>query len=478
MPRFDGNLSIFAGELRDLLFSSQESAAAYFHLHRSRISRYENVQTNDRPPLGYLAGLARLLAERAQNALDVQQALLREVNRVISSRIYRRGRFRAWGDLCRAADDYLDKRRKSRQAAAPTAHGADHPAPGAGPAELERRLEPPTYHHLIGVASHLDNLLHVLTGPGPPWLVAIEGLGGLGKTSLADAVSRQAIRQQLFDDFGWVSARQYDFNPGLGVDLLPRPALTVDVLVEKLVEQLMADVAGPGMFSGLEGLATLQARLKQHRHLIVIDNLESVLDLRTLLPTLIGWSNPTKFLLTSRQSLHHEFGIYHFPLPELKRADALRLIRYEARLHNSYLIEVGDEELGQIYNIVGGNPLAIRLIVGQAHVFSLDVILDDLTKARGQTVESLYTFIYRQAWDRLDERTRKVLLALPLIADGQGSLEHLADLCGVDAAGLRDALALLVTLNLVNRYGDPSDPHYYLHSLTRTFLHTQVLKWL
>jgi hypothetical protein len=343
---------------------------------------------------------------------------------------------------------------------------------------LVKRLERPTYTQLVGVDSHLESLLEILLVPGPPWLVAIEGLGGLGKTSLADVLLRRVIEQQLFDEIGWVSARRYDFNPGRGITPLEKPALTADHLVEKLVEQLLTGLPQPDSFSAQEALAMLAARLKQQPHLIVIDNLETVADLEALLPALHDLSNPTKFLLTSREKLAHEPGIYHFPLPQLSEVDTLQLIRYEASLSNPpYLKAASEAELKAVYRVTGGNPLAIRLVVGQTHFFALPSILADLPAARGKQVESLFTFIYRRAWERLDELARRVLLAMPLVAAGQGSLEHLADLIEIDQASLRDALAWLVTLNLVDRRGDAHDPAYTIHPLTRTFLQEQVLKW-
>ncbi|MCQ3976646.1 MAG: hypothetical protein DPW09_24705 [Anaerolineae bacterium] len=344
---------------------------------------------------------------------------------------------------------------------------------------LEKRLEPPAYVELIGVEAHLDMLARTLTSPEPPWIILIEGLGGLGKTSLADALSRQIIRQQAFADFGWISARQQIFNPGGGVMLVELPALTVDDLIEKLLAQLMSDHSRPAAFSPQDALTTLRARLKQEAHLIVIDNLETLLDLETLLPTLRDLANPSKFLLTSRQSFHHEPGVYHFRLPQLSEADALRLIRYEASLSNlPHLEKADDDSLRRIVEMVGGNPLALRLVVGQTHVHPLHVILDDLTTARGQKAEKLFTFIYRRAWDHLDELTRQVFLAMPLVADHGGSLAYLADLTELASDHVRDALDHLVALNLVDSKGDLTERRYIVHNLTRTFLQEQVALWL
>lgn len=344
-------------------------------------------------------------------------------------------------------------------------------------ARLESRLEGRTYFKLIGIEDHLDALIEVLTEAGPPWLISIEGMGGIGKTSLADALLRRIIREDLFDDLGWVTARQYDFNPGQGIKTANLPALTADNLVEKLFEQLVGDAPQP-IFSIKEIQAALRSRLKQDQHLIVVDNLETLVDIETLLPLLRELSNPTKFLLTSRESYIHTHGLYHFPLPELSQANALRLIRYEAELHNSpYLPQAGDEQLKGIFQAVGGNPLAIRLVVGQTHVYPLETILNDLTAAQGQTIEYLYTFIYRRAWDKLDELTRRVFLAMPLVAEGEGDLVHISEISGIEAANLRDALERLVTLNLVDRKGEMAAPYYSIHNLTRTFLQEQVLRW-
>jgi hypothetical protein len=285
------------------------------------------------------------------------------------------------------------------------------------------------------------------------------------------------IRREAFDDYVWVSARQQIFKLTGQIKPVALPAaLKTEDLVDKLVAQLL-DHPQPETLSAVEGRALLQSKLKQAPHLIVIDNLETVADVEELLPALRDLANPSKFLLTSRESLYHEPGIYHFPLPELSQVDALRLIHYEIKQHNLiHLDQAGDDDLNQIYRVVGGNPLAIRLVVGQTHVFALDTILTDLVKAQGQSVEALYIFIYHRAWDALDEPTRELFLAMPLVTDEGESLEELASVTGLDAAVIHTSIKR-VDLNLVNSSGDHSQRHYTIHNLTRTFLEEQVRRW-
>ena len=53
----------------------------------------------------------------------------------------------------------------------------------------------------------------------------------------------------------------------------------------------------------------------------------------------------------------------------------------------------------QVYEVAGGNPLALKLLVGQMHVLALSRVVDDLREARGQKVEELYRYIYWRSWN-------------------------------------------------------------------------------
>lgn len=342
----------------------------------------------------------------------------------------------------------------------------------------EQRLEPSTYANLIGVEAHLDQLLALLTTAGPPWLVAIEGIGGIGKTSLADALIRRLLTSTTFDDFGWVTARRTNFDLGGGLNSLAQPALTTAALIQLVVAQLWNHDASLMGLSAEKQLAALQTRLKQSPHLLVIDNLETLADIECLLPLLRQLSNPSKILLTSRRRFLAEPGLYHFTVPELSEADALHLVRQEAINSNiTHLATASDDELQPIYATVGGNPLALRLVVGQSYFDALPPILADLAAARGAKVENLYTHIYRRAWDTLDETARRVWLALPLVIGRNANLKSLAAITQVGSNDLRAALEKLICLNLVNAHGPVNDRYYTLHSLTRTFLQEQVGQW-
>ena len=349
--------------------------------------------------------------------------------------------------------------------------------------ELEARIDKPSYQQLLGVDEPLAELVAILNNPESPSLISIEGMGGIGKTSLANGLVRHMMKSGeigwgTYADIGWVTARQSIFNAGGAIKELEKPALTVDALIEALFDQLLPDRPKPVGHDLQQMLAVLRERLKSRPHLIVVDNLETVQDVEALLDTLRDLADPTRFLLTTRHSLFGEPDVYHYRIPAMSEATALMLVRLEAGQRNlPDLAAATDAELHPIYETVGGNPLALRLIVGQTHIHALGDVLADLASARGKKFESLYTYIYRRAWDNLEEEARKVLLLMPLVTEDGADLDFLAKMGGVDKDDLRQGLDHLVTLNLVDSRGGLHQRRYTIHSLTRTFLQDQVLRW-
>lgn len=340
--------------------------------------------------------------------------------------------------------------------------------------QLEKRLRLPPEVHLIGVKEQLATLFNVLALTEPVWLVSIEGLGGIGKTALANALLRQPDLTSQFHDITWVSAKQQDFLPHIEFEHNAPPALKASTLIDTLLEQFGQTLTLSQ--SSQEKKLALTGLLKEKPYLIVVDNLETVIDYQALLPLLRELVNPSKFLLTSRHSLWAYSDVFCCSLADLDRANTLDFIRYEAKIQGLPLLtQAPTSELNRIYEVVGGNPLALKLIVGQLSILPLSQVLENLKHARDKNIESLYTYIYWQAWHTLQPASRQALLVMPLVQDG--ALDQLLALSRLELHELNQALQQLASLSLIQVGGDLEERRYTIHRLTETFLLTEAIKW-
>lgn len=376
--------------------------------------------------------------------------------------------------LSLAESSVYRNQREALDALTETIKEMESSARGTLVARFEARLEAPTYFDLIGIEPHLQMLGDRLLSDDGPWIVAIEGMGGAGKTALADALMRRLIRETNFHDFAWVTARQ---GARLGIGPTGQE-LSTDDLILSLVKQLWGDVPSAPS-SPSDALHALEYRLKTQPHIVVIDNLETVADVEVLLPTLRRLARPSKFLLTSRESLFIERDIFHFPLPPLSLEDSIHLVRQEAKSENlTDIYQLPDEDLAPIYDVVGGNPLALLLVVGQCHFRQLSDVLADFVEARGYRTEQLYTYIYWRIWAVLDETSRNVLMAMQLVPIRGEDEAFLLGVTDLSREALLNGIEKLMTLNLVECTRDRESFRYSIHSLTRSFLHQQAVKWL
>lgn len=344
--------------------------------------------------------------------------------------------------------------------------------------QLDLRLGPKSNDRLVGNDRHVQTIAEQLRNPNPPWIIALEGLGGIGKTTLARAVIDQLLDEHLFDDVGWVSAKREYLEHGGAITAEDKPALTADALIAALARQLLPDLSALTEQEPQALTSALHTRFKKFPHLIVIDNLETVIDVEALLPTIQGWANPTKFVLTSREGLYTQPNLYHFIVPELDEPSALALLRQEIeQSHLTALAGWSDDALRPIYEVVGGNPLALRLVVAQAHFHNVDSILSHLRKATNRAAENLYIYIYLHAWTRLTQLEQDLLLVMALVDPDGDALRVIAEVGQMAETTVAEGLSQLARLSLIDVRGDGHNRHYSIHGLTRTFLHEQVLRW-
>jgi hypothetical protein len=333
---------------------------------------------------------------------------------------------------------------------------------------MEASLTPPSYRVLFGVDAPRDLLVEQLLIHGAPWVLAIVGIGGIGKTSLADQVVRLVIQQFRYEKIAWLRLH----------------APVVGLLTETIADDLIAQLSQQ-LCPHLPLEATMEVRRQQVRqtlkhiaHLIVVDNLELEEDSASLLPLLHDLANPSKFLLTARTHLPGQVGVFSLPLKELSLPDAADLIRHHANSINfPDLANATLDEIGPIYEAIGGNPLALKLVVSLAVVYPLPDILEELVGVQLDEIEMMYRRIYWQTWQSLREESRALLEVMPLASSVGVMAEQMMAMSGLSRKQLLPAINELVNRSLLEVSGTIWERRYSIHRLTETFLRTEIIHW-
>ena len=335
---------------------------------------------------------------------------------------------------------------------------------------MEAQFPPASYTQLFGYDDAQAQLLGRLLEPDNSWVVTILGIGGIGKTALADAVARKVIRTFQFDRVIWLRAQPQSMSGHS-----PSPQLTFDDLTASLAGHLGFDLAAA---SSEQRLVSVRRKLKDRPYLIVIDNLETDAETVYLLDRLTDLARPSKFLLTSRMRPPKQATLFQFSLTELSQADALALMRHHAAsIGLTALDTAGESDMVAVYRVTGGNPLALKLVVSLLDVLSLPQIMEDLMRSQPGPIEDLYRHIYWQTWRILSDNARTLLQAMPLVAETGGLPDYLQTISGQSADQFWPALQELIGRSLLEVRGTIQQKRYGVHRLTETFLRTEIIRW-
>lgn len=326
------------------------------------------------------------------------------------------------------------------------------------------------YYPLPGRERDLNQLLTMLEDVQSPSIIVIDGLGGLGKTSLAVELARRALRQRLFKGVVGDSAQQEFFTGGEIVQIHDT-SLDFDHLLDTIARQL-----GRWELPTLkleEKLVNLANLFRQHRYLILVDNLETAESATALIAHLRSLLSASKAIVTSRKKVPHDF-VHSLSLRELELEDSLFFLEMDMQQHNTlHLLHVPKERLIEIHEVTGGAPLAMKLVAAQARFLDLDVVLRQLRQASG----NLYTYLFRTSWERLSSIAQRILIYIGRTVMTTVSWEELSSVgIAEDEGKLVEAVNQLVAYSLLDVASAEGQKRYGIHQLTRQFVNGELPK--
>jgi hypothetical protein len=328
----------------------------------------------------------------------------------------------------------------------------------------------------IGSQPYVAKLLKLLAVDHPATLISIEGIGGIGKTTLTLEIAhrcRKAAQNPeafpevpIFNAIIFTSAKPYHFVGSKLSQRLKVESSLQDILRVILRTFHVVDGIPPSLRQQLE---FAQDYLAQQRTLLIVDNLETLEEQEHILSLLCELPATVKVILTSRVRLGIGTAL---SLDCLSLEDGLALIQHYAQEKD---VPVSPAQAQAIYQQAGGLPLAIAYAMGKMAVYgaALDPEATDLV----QSSDEFMRYCFEQSIQPLrGQPAHALLMALTLFAQSASpeALESVAfvaqnaDLTSANA--VREGLAILHRLSLI----EPRQEYYGLHPLTRHYVDTEL----
>ncbi|MFN8456048.1 MAG: NB-ARC domain-containing protein [Anaerolineae bacterium] len=264
---------------------------------------------------------------------------------------------------------------------------------------------PPRYGEFIGRQEEVARVLEWVEHSRWP-LASIEGMGGIGKTSLAIEAAHRCLpgpQQAISKPFSavvWISARDYpDFN------------LRLDHVLDTIARVL--DYPHLAQLPPEQKVNAVDKLLRSHHTLVIADNLETVTDL-ALVKFLEQIPEPSLALVTTRYKQLRR--VWDIPLYGLKDDEILTLIRRHSHRIGLRVVATADNDtLQRLAAATGNNPKAVELALGLIKQKGLpfNSLVDELYHA-SQVVSEVFDYIFAEAWKLMDSETRQVLLAMSI----------------------------------------------------------------
>ena len=320
------------------------------------------------------------------------------------------------------------------------------------PPKVYHNLPQPDYGTFIGREEELAQV-HRILRPYPHSqhaLVTIDGIGGIGKSTLALEVAHHYRREydrlppeERFDAIVWTCAKTSVLTAD-GIKPRQQITRTLDDLYTTIAMTLEREDITRARPEEQDELVV--RALTRQRTLLIVDNLETVDDERVN-GFLRELPAPTKAIVTTR---HRIDVAYPVRLTGMPQKDGLALIAHECDKKDVTLTEAVAERL---YDRTGGVPLAIVWSVAQmGYGHTVEAVLRHL----GQPTSEIARFCFGETV-RLIRGTdaHRLLMALSLFVT-DAHREALGCVAGMeqDVLGRDEGLAVLERLSLVNREAD------------------------
>ncbi|XP_062079269.1 disease resistance protein Roq1-like [Humulus lupulus] len=270
---------------------------------------------------------------------------------------------------------------------------------------------------LVGIGESIADLKTLLSNSR---MVGIYGMGGLGKTTLADVIFKQLCHK--FDNHCFLRNFREQLEKHGSTDV---------------VKDFFETLSGEKNIV-LEYLDSVKKRLRHKKLLIVVDDVVDPLECHSLLKDLHAWLNSeSKVIITSRdkQVLRNIIGdvdekMWLYSLQTLNREKALELFYLHA--FTGKAVDQNYKELSEKFvDYAQGLPLALKVLGSQLFGKDKNVWQRMLSKLKKVDPDQRIVKVLRISFDGLEEIEKNIFLDIACFFRGkyENDVKDVLDAC-------------------------------------------------
>jgi len=339
----------------------------------------------------------------------------------------------------------------------------------------------PPYYSFIGREKEIELIKSQLLSHHKNYLLALNGDGGIGKTSIAYKVAEELLREirngkSEFDDVIWISAK----NQRIYFD--QRLPLTPEFnSIEDLYDKILLVFYDYHYISKLDiekKSELVDEALSISKFFIVLDNMEvfSHEELEQIKKFISNAPPAHKFLLTSRHDLRVQEIIKVSRLEPHHTKEYITDVFRAFDLIGTEIADQIEERSEEFDKLTNGNPLYIKFFIAQ---MKNGRSLNDILKNRNKESEkALMAYCFDTTLESLSETHKKVIYSLAIsnsTEQQQLSFQELRYLNLLEYQQLHDVLDDLLALSMIERSYFNNKLFYSINSLLGSYLLSEKL---
>src|SRR5688572_28619270 len=322
----------------------------------------------------------------------------------------------------------------------------------------------PRRPYFVGRDDEIKAILQSLQPNSRTFIIGIEGIGGVGKSTLAIEVSHRCIEEDLFESVIWISDKESVLTLHGIEPIIPEAKTLSDILIT-----IGTNLGNPtiGNLSIQDQIKRAYNLLSRRTTLLVLDNFESLsrTEQRDILDFLRRSPITLKVVITSRERVSEGQVIR---LPGLSFEESNALLEWDAQQKNIHLTR---DQSKYLVDLTGGLPLALLWVQGQIAVlgYSVTQVLDKLSLDADIPI---LQYCFNHSWNLLEHTDAKKLLFILALQPDAVSRVALQEIAGIDDNERFDhAISHLLQLSLIEHEHD--NDYFSILPLTRRYIRTQ-----